>query len=99
MAGARGLEPRPTVPKTVVLPLDDAPARSGQNGLPTQVERNPQDSKRYFRGLAAMCQTFGHCCCTVALILLTYASLVLPKPTVPSVSVEFYRISHPYASM
>ena len=25
LAGPQGLEPRPTVPKTVVLPLDDGP--------------------------------------------------------------------------
>jgi hypothetical protein len=26
MAGPQGLEPQPTVPETVVLPLDDGPA-------------------------------------------------------------------------
>ena len=28
LAGPQGLEPRPTVPKTVVLPLDDGPMPS-----------------------------------------------------------------------
>lgn len=75
MAGARGLEPRPTVPKTVVLPLDDAPARSGQAGSHSEKLRNPQDSKRYFRGLAAMCQMRPYWDGTVSTLALFFGLL------------------------
>lgn len=46
MAGAKGVEPLLTAPKTVVLPLDDAPV-SGKHRL-YSMEPNASSGKHHF---------------------------------------------------
>jgi hypothetical protein len=49
MAGPQGLEPQPTVPETVVLPLDDGPAldcRTPQNEASTQHSSHPRRARQ-----------------------------------------------------